>query len=265
MAQLSPFTRFFLILSTSLFISSTACTKSPISGKIEWESAEFKKVVYLISFPTYESLVATFQGTIVDSAKVDQTGNFAFTKMPGNGLYVLAIQSPKEKYNNKLTDEDPNISNYLPFVFSGKAMTLSAIAGQFQKSAQWAHPDEVNAQIAELIITRNIAFNLHLSHLEAVNEENLIEQHKAHHEFKKALFNFALTTPHVSAALLAMRWATPDGDFERSSDELFGFCKKWENQAASHPMIAQLCSKVKTGGLAAKKGRPLPRLPTAHG
>jgi thiol-disulfide isomerase/thioredoxin len=267
MLYATSFSRLLLFITLSLFITSTACTKSPVSGKIEWESAEFKKVVYLISFPTYESLVATFQGIIVDSANVDQTGNFAFTKMPGNGLYVLAIQSPKEKYNNKLTDEDPNISNYLPFVFSGKTVSLTANARQFQKTARWTKPDEVNAQISELIVTRNNAFNQHLSHLEAVNEENLIEQHKAHDEYKKVLFDFALATPHVSAALLAMRWATPDGDFERSSDELFAFCKKWEKEAASYAMIGQLCSKIKNGSLAAKKGDPFPEyaLPMSDG
>ncbi|MBK7008095.1 MAG: TlpA family protein disulfide reductase [Saprospiraceae bacterium] len=261
MLYATAFSRLLLFITLSLFITSTACTKSPVSGKIEWERADLKKVVYLLSFPTYESLVSPYQGTVLDSAKVDQAGSFAFSKIPGNGFYALAIQSTSEKYNNKLTHEDPNLSNYLPFVYSGKAMVLTANAGQFQKTAQWTHLDEINAQISELIVLRNNAFNQHLAKLEAVNEENLIEQHKAHHEFKKALFDFALATPHVSVALLAMRWATPEGDFERSSDELFGFCKKWENQAASHPMIAQLCSKVKTGGLAAKKGDLFPDFP----
>ena len=89
-----------------------------------------------------------------------------------------------EKYPNNLYNDDPNLSNYLPFVFSGKTMSLTANANQFQKTARWAHPDDVNAQIAELIVTRNRAFSQHLANLEAVNEENLIEQHKAHYEFK---------------------------------------------------------------------------------
>ncbi|MBK7787693.1 MAG: hypothetical protein IPJ54_03765 [Saprospiraceae bacterium] len=168
-----------------------------------------------------------YQGTILDSAKVDQAGSLHLPKYPVTDFMPSPSKTTSEKYNNKLTDEDPNLSNYLPFVYSGKAMVLTANAGQFQKTAQWTHLDEINAQISELIVLRNNAFNQHLANLEAVNEENLIEQHKAHHEFKKALFDFALATPHVSVALLAMRWATPEGDFERSSDELFGFCKKW--------------------------------------
>ncbi|HRD08939.1 MAG TPA: TlpA disulfide reductase family protein, partial [Saprospiraceae bacterium] len=214
-----------------------------------------------------ESLVSPYQGTVLDSAKVDQTGSFAFSKIPGNGFYALAIQKTNEKYPNNLYNDDPNLSNYLPFVFSGKTMSLTANANQFQKTARWAHPDDVNAQIAELIVTRNRAFSQHLANLEAVNEENLIEQHKAHYEFKKTLFDFALSTPNASVALLAMRWATPDGDFERSSDELFAFCQKWEKPAGSNVMITQLCSKIKNGNLAAKKGDTFPdyALPMSDG
>lgn len=261
MPYATTFSRMLLFFTLSLFITSSACTKSPISGKIEWEGADFKNVVFLISFPTYESMVATYQGTVIDSAKVDDNGNFSFIKMPGKGLFALAIQKPNEKYSNKLNDEDPNLSNYLPFVFNGKALSLTANASHFQKTARWENSDEVNAQISELIVLRNNAFNQHLAHLEAVNEENLIEQHKAHHEFKKTLFDFALATPHATAALLAMRWATPNGDFERSSDELYGFCQKWGKEASSNPMISQLCSKIKAGGLAAKKGDLFPDFP----
>ncbi len=267
MTQTPPFFRLFLLLTTCLFLSSTACTKVPVSGKIEWEGASLKKVVYLISFPTYETLVASFQGTVIDSAKVDDAGNFSFVKMPGKGLFALALQKPNEKYPNKLNDEDPNLANYQPFVFNGTTLSLTANAIQFQKTARWVNPDEVNSQISELIVLRCNAFNQHLAHLEAVNEENLIEQHKAHHEFKKALFDFALQSDAPEVGLLATRWATPDGDFERSSDELFAFCKKWEKVAGTNAMIAQLCSKIKNGGLAVKKGDAFPdyALPMSDG
>ncbi len=118
-------------MSAKLFLSlifilalGTGCSQYPLSGNIKMGDSDKHPMLYLIEPLSFNALVSSFEGKVIDSAIIDQSGNFKFKKMPVSAekkIYLLTIQKKGEKYVNRLEDEQPEMSNYIPFIYQSPA------------------------------------------------------------------------------------------------------------------------------------------------
>ena len=119
-------------MSAKLFFSlifilalGTGCSQYPLSGNIKMGDSDKHPMLYLIEPLSFNALVSSFEGKVIDSAIIDQNGNFRFEKMPvfaEKKMYLLTIQKKGEKYVNRLEDEQPEMSNYIPFIYQSPAI-----------------------------------------------------------------------------------------------------------------------------------------------
>ncbi|MEZ4988257.1 MAG: TlpA disulfide reductase family protein [Saprospiraceae bacterium] len=77
---------------------------------------------------------------------------------------------------------------------------------------------------------------------------------------------FADTTDFFPAAMLALRWASPTGDYERIPEFITRQCIKWE-ATVSHPWVAELCEMAEKENLPVMEGQVIPNfdLPMSNG
>ncbi|MCO6480785.1 MAG: redoxin domain-containing protein, partial [Phaeodactylibacter sp.] len=93
---------------------------------------------------------------------------------------------------------------------------------------------------------------------EGNNAEQLLEEEKARRGFQQALMDFAQNTDHLLPALMAVRWVSPENDYERIPEFLVSQCQKWQGQHPEHPWVVQLCDKTSREQLPVLKGDQLP-------
>ena len=75
-------------MSAKLFLSlifilalGTGCSQYPLSGNIKMGDSDKHPMLYLIEPLSFNALVSSFEGKVIDSASIDQSGNFKFEKM----------------------------------------------------------------------------------------------------------------------------------------------------------------------------------------
>jgi thiol-disulfide isomerase/thioredoxin len=91
--------------------------------------------------------------------------------------------------------------------------------------------------------------------------EHLLDEADALLNFQKPMMAFAEKTEYLFPALLAIRWVSPENDFERVPEFLFSQCEKWKTKNPGHPWVAQLCSKSDREKLPVLIGDKLPDYP----
>lgn len=69
----------------------------------------------------------------------------------------------------------------------------------------------------------------------------LIEKENLYRNYIATMMRFADTTTSIEAAMVAIRWISPNGDFERVPEFIKGQCQKWQRNAPENPMTGQLC------------------------
>jgi thiol-disulfide isomerase/thioredoxin len=69
---------------------------------------------------------------------------------------------------------------------------------------------------------------------------------------------FARTTDHLLPALTAIRWISPENDYERVPEFLVEQCKKWSLRHPEHPWVTQLCEKAAPEALPVLVGGTIP-------
>jgi len=225
-----------------LTFTTPACNfnpPSPLSGEIALDPA-WKPMIYLVTPQHFNEIATDYLGTIVDSAAISQKGHFSFEHLaiPNEKLLTtLVVQKHQSKHANHLADEIPSEANYMPLILSHEyAVVLSAQIAQFQKTCVIDHPSHENDAVLALRDIRLRAYEqLRLSSEDdAENDSLLLEREDAFNLYTKAMRDFADTTRSFEAALVAIRWVSPSGDYERTPELLYGQCQKWSKVQPDH-------------------------------
>jgi thiol-disulfide isomerase/thioredoxin len=253
----------FLLLILSLHTSCSG--QAPLSGKlILAPNDQWAPTLFLIQPRSLDEVATSFLGQVIDSAKVNADGSFVFEKLPDSPepiLLELAVQKKGEQFVNRLNNEDPRRDNYCPIIWkNGLKLQIKASMAQFQSSFSIENPSPENAALLKLRDIRQAAFQQFIpkSKDEEHDEAKLLEAEAARLDFQKSMMDFAQQTDQLLPALLAIRWVSPNQDYERVPEFLFSQCQKWQSSHPGHPWVAQLCQKSKRENLPIMIGDKLP-------
>ncbi len=251
------------IYTVLVLIIFSSCSRYPVSGFIDMSNSKKKPVLYLIDPINFGSLVSTFEGKVIDSATIDQKGNFHFTKMPASSekkLYLITIQKHGEKYPTKLENDVPDSSNYIPFVFQAQEnIKINSVANQLTKNASIESKIIDNQNIIKLIQNRSQLFGAYISKTYIESDEQLLEAEKAKLEFQKSLMESVRDDKSVFVTSLALRWIAPNGDYERVPELVKNSCTKLTQNAPDHLWTQQICAK--SAALSLTPGDQFPDFP----
>jgi len=251
-----------LILLTLTLISCHA--PSYISGQLEGTAKNGIKI-YLIEPETLREVAATYLGKVIDSAITDTNGNFAFHNTPKTTepvLLELAVQ-PSGKASNYLQTDDPLKSNYMPILWQpGELLQISAKFDEFQKSFSIEQPSEVNKALLDLRDINEKAYQTYLAgkHWQVEEGSELLEKERSILQYQTALIKFADSTAYLIPALVALRWVSPENDYERVPEFLVSQCSKWKQKQPGHPWVKQLCKASDASNLPVLVGDTFPNL-----
>ncbi|MFI1772577.1 TlpA family protein disulfide reductase [Thalassobellus citreus] len=257
-------TSFILIIFTLIACDSPAY----ISGKIEGIEKKGAKV-YLIKPETLRQVAASYFGKVIDSAVVNSDGYFEFSNMPktkASILLELAIKTP-EKAPNYLQTDNPNKSNFMPIQWQvGEAIQITAKLNEFQKSFSIKHPSKVNKSLLDLRDINVKAYQNYLAkkHWQLEDGSQLLEKEHAILQYQTKLIKFANSTQNLIPAFVALRWVSPENDYERVPEFLVNQCHKWAKKQPNHPWVKQLCKESDPSNLPILVGGMFPdfKLPT---
>ena len=252
--------------SLILFTLTLIACHSPgdISGKIEnLEKKEIK--IFLIEPETLRDVAASYLGKVIDSAVVNSDGSFDFYNLPKTKepvLLELAIQL-SGKAPNYLQTDDPIRSNYMPILWQwGETLQITAKLDEFQKSFSIENPSEINKALLDL---RDINQNAHQTYLagklwQVEDGLELLEKEHAYIQYQTELIKFANSTEYLMPALMALRWVSPENDYERVPEFLVSQCKKWQEKQPEHPWVKELCKQSDPTNLPVLIGDVFPNL-----
>ena len=235
-----------LILTILLCQGCNAPAQSPISGHIEMHP-EWKPIIYLVQPRSFSEIASNYLGIVIDSIVISADGKFAFENIKfttESALLQLVIQKKGARFANYLADEIPGEANYMLLLFiKSNEIKIEADAAAFQKSFSIAQPSSCNEAILSLRTIRLNAFDVLQSETgeETEADSMLIEKEDAYRRYAQAMMDFADTTQCIEAAMLAIRWISPTGDFERIPEFVTSQCQKWKEKEPGHPYSNQLC------------------------
>ncbi|WP_291865156.1 TlpA disulfide reductase family protein [Maribacter sp.] len=242
-----------------------AChSPADISGKLE--GVEKKNIkVYLIEPETLREVAASYFAKAIDSAVVNPDGSFAFYNLPKIKepvLFQLTVQ-PSGKAPNHLLTDDPTKSNYMPILWQlGEPLQITAKWSEFQKSFSMEHPSENNKALLSLRDINVKAYQTYLAekHWQIEDGSQLLEKEHAILQYKTKLINFADSTQHLIPALVALRWVSPESNYERVPEFLVNQCNKWKKKQPNHSWVKQLCKESNPSNLPVLIGDVFPNL-----
>ncbi|MFK7984003.1 MAG: TlpA family protein disulfide reductase [Saprospiraceae bacterium] len=257
---------FFAIFLVAIFFS---CTEKPsISGTLSLPPNEdWTSRIYLIKPRSLEEVGSSFAGEVLDSAKIGKDGYFAFNELPASPnpiLLLLAVQKKGNRFPNKLNNEDLSSSNYFPIIWDDQIkLEITAVINEFQKSFSIKNPSPENAALMELSAIRQQAFQQFLADKEgdSHDEEKLLASEAAIANFRQPIMDFAKNTQYLLPALMAIRWVSPENDYERVPEFLVAQCEKWQAKMSKHSWASQLCHKSNPDKLPILKGALVPNFP----
>lgn len=233
---------YILLLIFTLF----SCNSNTyLSGKLEGLDNKEQKI-YLIQPETLQDVSATYFGKVIDSAQINADGSFEFYNEPKINepiLLELAIQQSGKAPNYLLT-ENPKHSNFMPIVWQhGEQLKITAKLNGFQSSFSIKNSSENNKALLEL---RDINLNAYQTYLEGKHWEvedgsALMEKEHAILQYQTELIKFADSTSFLFPALVALRWVSPENDYERVPEFLVRQCEKWTNNQPNHVWVEELC------------------------
>lgn len=246
MAPMTAKIPFFLLVCLHF---AAGCGQAPVSGEINLEGTDYQRTVYLIKPPSFSSLLASFEGKVIDSAGLDDNGKFSFHTMPEakeETLYLLVLQKKGEKFLSRLENENPAEANYLPFLYrDGKPVHIKVSSAAMMTSATITGGPEANADVVKLAGTWVNLHKKYISAQEPMTEENLIGADEKKAAFRAELMESVRHAENVHVLALALRWCSPSGDYERMPDAVKSACLKLQASSPNHPWTAQICALTK--------------------
>ncbi|MBK8627094.1 MAG: TlpA family protein disulfide reductase [Saprospiraceae bacterium] len=239
-----------IIAVVSLLSIGMGCSKYPISGYVNMRDSDIHPMVYLIDPIGFNALASSYEGSVIDSAMIDDNGNFSFKNVSNSldkKMYLLTIQKAKGNYPNRLENDDLNLSNYLPFVYAPSSkIIIKSEANSFMRNAVIKSNIPENSIIIQLIQKRFELANHYLKEQGDEDESNLLIAEKAKYDFQKELMNSVADNHDVAINALALRWISTNGDYERIPDFVKQTCQKLKISDPKHPWTVQICHKLST-------------------
>lgn len=255
------------VVSSVLILSASRCQTQPapvLSGQITM-SPGWQPVLYLVQPRKFGDIAASYAGTVVDSAIIGLDGNFTFDRFQAPeepALYELVIQPEDSRFANKLTDDTPENANYLPLILKkGLKIYLYAEAGRLQSSAMAGEISGDNSALLRLRDIRRTSYDRFLrtsADDEHTDEATLLKQAAQLGQFRTPLMAFADTTASFWAALVAIRWVSPESDYERVPEFMYRQCNRRQATHPDHPFTLQLCQTCAPGKLPLMVGENMP-------
>lgn len=244
------------------------CSKPhPISGTIDLShGSEWRPKIYLLQPGKWSDVGQSFVARALDSAVVGKDGYFSFSGLPhmeNPTLLELAVQKRGVSYPNLLENEDPRTDNYVPLVWkTGERLTIKASINDFQASLSMESPSEANKEILRLRDLRLRAFDEYKESSSNVSDadEALLDREGKLLDYQTELMDFANSTEELLAALLAIRWVSPEGDYERVAEFLFAQAQEWGALYPDHPLVQELVLKADKANLPILMGDLMPSL-----
>lgn len=258
----------------SLLLMQSCSEKAWLSGTIDLVAgADWKPVVYLVQPEKFNDVAQSFVGKVLDSAQVSQNGHFEFINLPAYEepvLLELAVQRKEEKYPNRLTNENPKTDNYFPLIYQpGSQIRIEADIAHFQSTFAIEEPSAVNKALLQLRDIRLKAYEKYLAGIEEDHgaDEDLLEREKSAYNFKKELIDFSDSTAKLLPAMVALRWASPEGNYERVAELVYKQSEKWNALYPEHAWVKELATVADKRNLPILVGDPIPemRLPMKNG
>lgn len=220
--------------------------ENPIAGHITLRDG-LRPVVYLVQPRSLGEVAANFSGVIVDSAQIGPDGRFAFSTIKAEmpTLFQLTLQRADSRFANRLNDARPDSANYMPVVWRpGETILIDAVSDRFQASFSIREPSPDNAALLDLRNLRVQSWQAQSSYLGGAEDHAdtaLIERERALRDYRAPLMAFAGQTTSFHAAMVALRWVSPENDYERVPEFLHTQCEKWSAAPKGHPWANQLC------------------------
>lgn len=253
-------------VATSVAFSFYSCTAQPpfqLSGHIALDPA-FKPIVYLVQPRHFNEIAADYLGVVVDSAVISAEGHFSFDHLALSGeklLVTLVVQQRDSRFANHLMDEHPAQANYMPLVLvKDHPMVIHANETNFHKSFMLTNPSVDNEALLALRDARLEAYDRYASAAEIMSDADslLLDREEAHHAYTGVMRAFAEQTNSLEAAMVAIRWVSPNGDFERMPEFLHDQCKKWSNLHPANSFTVELCTAADKNVLPVMIGDVMP-------
>ncbi len=204
-------------------------------------------MLYLVQPRSFLEIAANFNGVVVDSTAISADGSFTFSKVPWSlekTLFQICIQKVGSRFSTQLLDDEPPLANYMPVVVqNGAVLDLSAEADHFQATFSLKNPSPENLALLQLRDLRQQAYHQYSSFITASNsdEASLLEREAALQQFQQPLMAFADSSLLLFPALVAIRWISPSGDYERVPEFIVGQCQKWRDKMPDNLWALQLC------------------------
>ncbi|WP_318308711.1 TlpA family protein disulfide reductase [Flagellimonas crocea] len=237
----------FKIVLLSLLLFQSCAEEAWLTGTLDLSrGGEWKKMVYLIQPERFDEVAQSFVGKVLDSASVGPNGHFEFSVRPdvgGSIVLEIAVQKIGEKFPSKLINEDPTTDNYMPLVYQPETkMMVYADVDRFQPTFGMEQPSQVNEAILKLRDLRLSAFTKYLENQkeETSTEEDLLGREKNLFNYQKALLDFSESTPELFAGLIALRWTSPQGNYERIPELVYEQSQKWRKLHPDEPWVKEL-------------------------
>ncbi len=246
-------------------LTQIACNSPEyISGKIE-DVGENNIKVYLIKPVTLRDVATSYYGTVIDSASVHSDGSFEFNDPPKTKepiLLELTVQLTG-KAPNYLQTDNPIKSNYMPILWQpGEQLHITTKLYEFQKSFSIENPSEINSALLKLRDVNNEAYQTFLAgkswQIEDGNQ--LLEKEHAILQYQKKLIKFADNVRYLIPALVALRWVSPENNYERLPEFLVSQCNKWKKKQPDHPWVKELCKESNPNNLPVLVGDIFPNV-----
>jgi thiol-disulfide isomerase/thioredoxin len=258
-----------------LLAGATQCHTQPdasIRGTIQF-AAGWKPVVYLVAPRQFSEVASNYSGTILDSAQIRQDGSFAFSTAPAaeKAFLQLVVQQQNSRFANQLLDDNPLESNYMPVVWEpGKTIQIAADIRRFQATCMFQNPTPDNHLLALLRDVRHHTFEREKVWLQAEqhdSEQSLLDHEAALGRFQQPLIAFADSTTRFWPALVAARWVSVRGDYERVPEFMFRQCTRWSKNLPGNPWVTQWCQAASREKLPVMIGDTIPdyRMPMVTG
>jgi len=249
-----------------LIILNLVACQSPayLSGTIEGVDNEETKI-YLIQPESLLDVAASYFGTVIDSATINLQGNFEFHNLPKTkepALLELAVQ-PSRKPANYLQTDIPSKSNFMPIIWqSEEVLHINSKLNDFQKNFSIEDPSEVNEALLDLRDINQKAFQTYLADKDWQVEDGsqLLEKEHAVLQYQTELMKFADSMQYLLPALVALRWVSPEKDYERVPEFLVRQCEKWGQKQPGHPWVKELCDMSNVNNLPVLIGDMFPNL-----
>lgn len=254
------------LMALCLTMSIPSCNaqpQPPLSGHIEQDD-NWKPFVYLVKPRHFNEIAADYLGLVVDSASIAEDGSFSFQNLSApddKRLYILAVQKKGSRFANHLADETPSDANYMPIVLSRDgSITCNSQITHFQQTFSIDRPSYDHQVLMALRDERLDANTRWVESTSGLPEDDslIIEKEDLYDQYIDVMRQFADSTKSLEAALVAIRWASPNGDYERMPEFLHGQCEKWKTLQPEKDFVIELCAAADKKNLPVMVGDVMP-------